>query len=143
MSDLFESDNFRSCNGLKLCYLTPDQKQLFSHQKQAIVQGPAGCGKSLLILFKTLELVSDSQFSCSILILAPVPHTIRIETALQSNNISVDSIEKFPPPPTSSKVFVMDVWKFFHVEPATLMSYMNGYHLFVDDLQHLKCNFRA
>ena len=60
-----ESDIFRSCNGLKLCYLTPDQKQLFSHQKQAIVQGPAGCGKSLLILFKMFELVSHSEFSYS------------------------------------------------------------------------------
>ena len=134
-----EADIFRSCNGLKLCYLTPNQRQLFSHVKHAIVRSAAGCGKSLLIVFKTLELLSDSR--SRILLLAPEPHSFRIKNVLHSNNIPVEMIEEFPPfppPPSSCKMFVMNVKKFFNVTRDELLTYdMSGYHLFIDDLQHL------
>jgi hypothetical protein len=134
-----ESDIFRSCDNLKLCYLTPPQNELFTSCKRAIVRGGAGCGKSILMLFKILELVHSTESTHRVLPIAPFPHNLRILNALRSNNVSVEVIEEFPPPPSStSKVFVMELKKFLKVKRSTLMGYdMSNFHVFVDDAQSL------
>ena len=133
-----ESNMFRSSDASKLCYLTPDQKQLFCYCKQAMVRSPAGCGKSLLILLKVYELLKNSESNSRILILAPVPHTLRIRKSLQANNIHVDIIKKFPPFPSSTNVFIMDLDSFFDDEHTNFMDYdINNYHIFIDDLHNM------
>ena len=48
-------------------------------------------------------------------------------------------IGEFPPSSSESKVFVMDIEKFFKVKQSTLKNYdLSNYHLFLDDVQHME-----
>ena len=129
---------------MKLFYLSPPQRELFDLHQQCIGRGAAGTGKSLILMFKLLQLSEEFDFR-DILVLAPFPHNLRIRNYLLSNNHMVEMINKFPHPSdhtthlnNTRNIYIMTLEDFFHVDCDTLMSYdMSQYHLFVDDFQSL------
>ena len=138
------TDIFQTSNDMKLFYLSPTQRELFDLHQQCIGRGAAGTGKSLILMFKLLQLLDEFDFR-DILVLAPFPHNLRIRNYLLSNNHMVEMINKFPPPSdhtthlnNTRNIYIMTLEDFFHVDCDTLMSYdLNEYHLFVDDFQSL------
>ena len=79
------TDIFQTSNDMKLFYLSPPQRELFDLHQQCIARGAAGTGKSLILMFKLLQLLDEFDFR-DILVLAPFPQNLRIRNCLLSNN---------------------------------------------------------
>ena len=78
----------RTAVGFNLLYLTLQQFDLFYNIKKAVVRAPAGCGKTVLVLLRILQLVADKTAD-KILLIGPWPHVLRCKMFLESNGLSV------------------------------------------------------
>ena len=127
---------------LNILYFSPQQKLIFDDYKHALIRAHAGCGKTLLILIKILDIL-EKDFSQKILLIAAKPHHLRCKNILERNNVTVEIFPSFPLPPTSSppscQVVIVELQKFFKVPSETLLSYdISLFHLLVDDLHGYK-----
>ena len=86
---------------MTLFYLKPRQfNLLFNGPPRLIIQGPAGTGKTIIILLKILYLVkNESPFN--IVLIVPYPSNIRCKMFLKENNINVRMEDSFPIKPSS------------------------------------------
>ena len=66
----------------ELFYFSPEQRNVFHNYRHALIRAPAGCGTSLMILFKILDLVQNDPEQ-KVLLVAPYPHDVRcVQTLL-------------------------------------------------------------
>ena len=81
---------------MDLFYLKPDQfNLLFNGPFKLVIEGPAGTGKTIVILLKIIYLVrSDTEYN--IILFAPYPHNIRCKHFLEKNGVQVLMEETFP-----------------------------------------------
>ena len=130
------SSIFRSAKSIKAVYLTPEQEDVYKNYKSVVITGPAGSGKSYLILFKILELV-QSQNEPLIVVVAPFPHNLRCAKILRENNVTVCESDVLPSPGTITDDVVMIPLKKFtddQVLQTNCGDIINHrYHLFIDD----------
>ena len=126
---------FRNQKDISLIYMTPEQKALFDHTTQCFIRGGAGTGKTLLMIFKIIEIVGTPQH-LQTLVVAPYPHNIRCSELLKDNNVNVSEAKSFPPStPTDHDVVVMETKGFFGVSKEVFNYDLSKYNLFIDDAQ--------
>lgn len=131
---------------LKVVYLSPEQWQLFRDKslRLMIIKGGAGTGKSMLCLFKVLELVRTHTGLFIIIFAAPYPQNIRCKKFLQENNVAVKESAQFPPEAnTIDEIPVVYIYELHHLAKELLPanpSWTPPISIFVDDVQSLYGN---
>ena len=120
---------FRQGAHINLVYLTMQQKYMFENVRQCIIRGHAGTGKTILMLFKIIELVSK-QSPYKILLVAPHPHQIRCKNILERNNVTVLESETIPSTLPTADVLLIKMSDF----SCTCQPDISDYHVFVDDV---------
>ena len=135
---------------MNLIYLTTRQfNLLFNGPLKLLIEGPAGTGKTLIILLKILYLVrSETPFN--ILLIAPFPHSVRCKRFLEDNNVDARLEDSFPiklldncdrKQASQPIVRVVDLtklsdWCDTHIKLIGPVD-IHG-HVFVDDFQSIK-----
>ena len=129
-------------DAMNLYYLKPMQKALICNEKikRFILRGPAGSGKTIVILSTILQL-SREDTHLVIILVAPYPHHLRCQQFLQSNGIDVRMGKMFPQSgfPLDSKkcvVWIFSLENFLHSLPITATPISN-IHIFIDDFQNV------
>ena len=86
-----------SRNTMNLMYMKPKQFELLANNKYVKYQilGPAGTGKTIVILVKIIDLV-NAETPYNIILFAPFPHSLRCERFLQSNHVDARMVKDFP-----------------------------------------------
>ena len=134
---------------LELFYLKPQQMDLlYTELARLIIRGPAGTGKTILIILKILFLIkSETEFN--ILLFAPHPHNIRCKKLLERNNVNVQMVDNYPIQPSFQNCNERKNQSNITVRIVDLKEFMFEYynkavnnstptfneHVFVDDLQ--------
>ena len=136
---------------LNIFYLKPDQfNLLFNGPMKLLIEGPAGTGKTIIIILKILYLV-NSETKYDIILFAPFPHHLRCKQLLEKNGVQVHivetlnvtyNLELFQSPKRQSKfrpvVRIVDLFKFGRgLWEGKNISHQ---HVFVDDLQTTQGN---
>ena len=136
------SSAFRRLPQLSLWYLTMQQHDLFYSFTKGVISGPAGSGKTLLIMLKVYELVAWTQTSLKILIVACFPHDLRLKKFFNDIGIDVYTSSSLPLPANLSQQVVLMEMKDFASEKSTRQNILKhnvqeiqsaGMHLFIDD----------
>ena len=132
---------------MNLYYLKPRQMQLLYDvlHRLKIIRGPAGTGKTLLLLIHILLLLrSDTKYD--IVICAPHPHHLRCYKFFKKNGVLVQIEDKFPTSHLIAKrgdsrlapiVRIVELRSFYDSLPITNLDM--PMHLFIDDLQAVLC----
>ena len=132
---------------MNIVYLKPRQFDLlFNGPLKLIIEGPAGTGKTLIILLKILYLVK-SETIFNIVLFVPFPYNICCFNLLKENNVDIRSEDTFPikpldvsdrKQPSQPIVRVVDLNKFhkncWEYSGLNRMDPLHE-HVFVDDLQ--------
>ena len=132
------SSTFRSSKQLNIAYLTHEQKDINDNAVNAIIEGPAGAGKTLLVQAKVLQLVQEGRGP--ILFVGPDPLYVRFKHFCMGNGLTVHHTDVLPAS-SSADVITMDIEKFapygddkaFSDNCNVIIS--DEFHVFIDDFQ--------
>ena len=81
---------------MDIFYLKPRQLDLLRNVPvKCAIEGPAGTGKTLVLLLKIINLVIEES-AYNIILMTPFPHTVRCKTFLEDNNVEIQMEEAFP-----------------------------------------------
>ena len=114
------------------------------------IEGPAGTGKTLVLLIKIIYIIREKS-NYDIILMAPTPHNIQCKNILEDNGVDVRFEETFPLQPTNREesstpvVRVVDIHAF--AKKCTRLKLENNRrskemamlreHLFIDDMQSI------
>ena len=89
------NDRFLNVDELSVLYFSPQQQMIFDNYPRALIRSHAGCGKTLLILLKILDILYKDP-SQKIVLVAPYPHNIRCKIILEKNKVTTEMFPLFP-----------------------------------------------
>ena len=136
-------------DNMNLYYLNPLQRDLLSNGPLKLgLEGPAGTGKTLILLLQIIyNIKAESKFD--IILLAPGAHAQQCKNILEFNDVDVQMIDQFPLHPSNAVnrkhpsqpiVRIAELRDFGekcknhpHLKPMSMLQE----HIFVDDLQTL------
>jgi len=121
---------------LNVIYFSPQQILIFDSFPHALIRAHSGCGKTLMILMKILDILERDP-ARKVLLVADTPHHLRCKNILERNNVKTEIISSILSMsiPLSCQVVIVEQQKFFGVQRNKLMSYdLSPFNMFFDDL---------
>ena len=132
--------------------LTVEQKEVFYDERpRLVINGPAGSGKTMLVIGKIIQLVTKSKANCNGIIVVVANGLIALEYETQLNKAGISSTHYRGEPPSTFRdetevaivhvdySYLKDVGRADHIPGCTIqdlgeiLDLTNDCHIFLDD----------